>query len=78
MRHTFLSSEPPFLEYELVEGGDLGGLILDWHRTTGGPTPAQAARVVHRLADIVSFAHARGIVHRDLKPANILLAVGSG
>ena len=74
LRHTFLSAEPPFLEYELVEGGDLGGLILDWHRTKGGPTAGQAARVLRRLADIVSFAHARGIVHRDLKPANILLA----
>jgi len=78
LRHTFLSSDPPFLEYELVEGGDLGGLILDWHRQKGGPSPVQAARVVRRLAEVVAFAHAKGIVHRDLKPANILLAgVGS-
>jgi len=74
LRNTFLSADPPYLEYELVEGGDLGGLIHDWHREKGGPTPEQAARLVRRLADIVAFAHARGIVHRDLKPANILLA----
>jgi serine/threonine protein kinase len=74
LRNTFLSSDPPYLEYELVEGGDLGGLIHDWHREKGGPNPDQAARVVRRLAEIVAFAHAKGIVHRDLKPANILLA----
>jgi serine/threonine protein kinase len=73
LRHTFLSAEPPFLEYELVEGGDLGGLIVEWHRQKGGPTPAEAARLIQRLAEIVAFAHARGIIHRDLKPANILV-----
>jgi hypothetical protein len=73
LRHTFLSAEPPFLEYELVEGGDLGGLIIEWHRAQGGPDGARAARVIQRLAEIVSFAHTRGIIHRDLKPANILV-----
>jgi serine/threonine protein kinase len=73
LRHTFLSAEPPFLEYELVDGGDLGGLIVEWHRQKGGPTPAEAARLIQRLAEIVAFAHARGITHRDLKPANILV-----
>jgi serine/threonine protein kinase len=78
LQHTFLSAEPPFLEYELVEGGDLGGLIVEWHRKKGGPTPKDAARVVHRLAEIVAFAHARGITHRDLKPANILVQCAPG
>jgi len=73
LRHTFLSAEPPFLEYELVDGGDLGGLIVEWHRQKGGPTPTEAARLIQRLAEIVAFAHARGITHRDLKPANILI-----
>ncbi len=41
LRQTFLSAEPPFLEYELVEGGDLGGLIVEWHRQRGGPSPAE-------------------------------------
>jgi serine/threonine protein kinase len=78
LRHTFLSAEPPFLEYELVEGGDLGGLIVEWHRQKGGPTPAEAARLIQRLAEIVAFAHARGITHRDLKPANILVQGDTG
>jgi serine/threonine protein kinase len=78
LRQTYLSAEPPFLEYELVEGGDLGGLIMEWHRQRGGPTPAEAARLIQRLAEIVAFAHSRKIIHRDLKPANILILAGDG
>jgi len=72
---THLGAETPCLRYEYVAGGDLGGLILEWHRVRGGPTPAEAARVMLRLAEIVAFAHAASapIVHRDLKPANILV-----
>lgn len=73
--HTYLSAQTPCLEYEFVEGGDLGGLIQAWHRQEGGPTPVQAARAVLRLAEIMAVAHAANppIVHRDLKPANILV-----
>ncbi|MEM7130779.1 MAG: bifunctional serine/threonine-protein kinase/formylglycine-generating enzyme family protein [Chloroflexota bacterium] len=75
LRHTFLSADTPCLAYEYVDGGDLGGLIQEWHHTQDGPTPEQAARVIHNLAEIVGFAHAVNppIVHRDLKPANILV-----
>jgi formylglycine-generating enzyme required for sulfatase activity/serine/threonine protein kinase len=73
--HTYLSAQTPYLEYEFVEGGDLGGLIQTWHRQEGGPTPVGAARVVLRLAEIMAVAHTANppIVHRDLKPANILV-----
>ena len=78
LQHTYLSAEKPCLEYEYVEGGELGAFIKDWHRVRGGPSTEQAARVVQQLADIVGFAHRLHppIVHRDLKPANTLLAVG--
>jgi len=74
LEHSFLGADPPCLAYEYIEGGDLAGLILEWHRT-GVPTPEQAARVVRQLAEIMAFAHAQNppIVHRDLKPANILV-----
>jgi serine/threonine protein kinase len=72
LRRTYLSADPPFLEYEWIDGGDLGGYVLDRVRQAGAIPPADAARVVRRLADIVGFAHAKGIVHRDLKPANVL------
>jgi serine/threonine protein kinase len=80
LHHTYLGADPPCLEYEHIDGGDLTGLIQEWHRR-GGPTPEKAARVVFRLAGVVGFAHGLQppIVHRDLKPANILLQIaGNG
>jgi tetratricopeptide (TPR) repeat protein len=73
---THLKAETPCLEYEYVDGGDLTGLIQEWHRARGGPTPHQAAKMVSQLAEVVGFAHRLKpdpIVHRDLKPANILV-----
>jgi serine/threonine protein kinase len=73
--HTYLTADPPCLEYEYVEGGDLAGLIQEWHQVRSGPTPVQAARTMLRIARIVQQAHRAEppIVHRDLKPANILV-----
>ncbi len=70
-----LDSEPPYLQYDYVEGGDLGGLIGDWHRQAGRPLAEPVARAMLQLAEIVAFAHRLDppIVHRDLKPANILV-----
>jgi formylglycine-generating enzyme required for sulfatase activity len=75
LRQTYLSAEPPCLEYEYIPGGDLAGLMHEWHRQRGGLGAAQVSRVVLRLAEIVAFAHRLDppIVHRDLKPANILV-----
>ncbi len=73
--HTYLSAEPPCLEFEYVAGGDLAGLIQEWHAGGKPPTPVQAAKVLRHLAEAVAFAHAQQtpIVHRDLKPANVLV-----
>jgi hypothetical protein len=83
LQHTYLSAEPPCLEYEYVAGGDLTGLIREWHRPPARPGPAlaeQAARLMLDLAEIVAHAHRLDppIVHRDLKPANILVQPGEG
>src|SRR5262249_9310839 len=40
LRHTYLSADPPCLEYEYVTGGDLAGLIREWHRPPARPGPA--------------------------------------
>jgi len=74
LRDSYLSANPPCLAYEYVEGGDLAGLIHDWHRSTTGCSPDRTARLMLQLAGIVGFAHRLNpaIVHRDLKPANIL------
>ncbi len=79
LQHTYLSADPPCLEYEFVEGGDLAGLLREGRPSGGGLPPPQAAQVVQRLAQIVGFAHRLEppIVHRDLKPANILVQRGA-
>lgn len=75
LRHTYLSADPPCLEYEFVPGGDLGSLIQEWHHARKGPSPTEAGKLMVRLAETVGFAHSQSppIVHRDLKPANILV-----
>jgi serine/threonine protein kinase len=72
--HTYLSADPPCLEYEYVEGGDLTGLIQEMH-ARGPVKPEVANRLLVRLAEIVAFAHKAEppIVHGDLKPANVLV-----
>jgi formylglycine-generating enzyme required for sulfatase activity/serine/threonine protein kinase len=73
--HTYLGADIPCLEYEYVAGGDLAGLIGQWHRAGTAFRPEQATRLLQGLAGIVAFAHRLDppIVHRDLKPANVLL-----
>jgi formylglycine-generating enzyme required for sulfatase activity len=75
LRQTYLRADPPCLEFDLVEGSDLAGLIQEWHQSGNRPTPLQAAKVMRRLAEAVGFAHQLRppIVHRDLKPANVLV-----
>jgi formylglycine-generating enzyme required for sulfatase activity len=76
LQHTYLSADPPCLEYEYVAGGDLTGLIGEWRSLpVGAERAGRAARVLRDLAQIVGFAHRQSppVVHRDLKPANILV-----
>jgi len=75
LQETYLSADPPCLQYEFIEGGDLAGLIQEWHRQPAKPTSAQVETVMLRLCEIVAFAHRVDppIVHRDLKPVNILV-----
>lgn len=72
LMHTYLTADPPCLEYQYVEGGDLAGHIKS--RKTPSP-PLQVARIIQILAEVAGFAHQLDppIVHRDLKPANILV-----
>jgi serine/threonine protein kinase len=75
LRHTYLSAEPPCLEYEYVAGGDLGTLIAEMHRAQSPALFDEITRLMYELCGIIAFAHRRNppIVHRDLKPANILV-----
>ncbi len=78
LRHVYLSAHPPCLEYEYIEGGDLGGLIHERH-AENKMTPHEACRLLVSLAEIVAHAHQATppIVHADLKPANILVQRGA-
>lgn len=72
---AFLNTDPPCLKYELIEGGDLSGLLRVWQTQTLAERWRPATEAVRRLADIVGSAHRLDppIVHRDLKPANVLV-----
>jgi eukaryotic-like serine/threonine-protein kinase len=74
LKYAHLENEPPCLEYEYVNGGDLTGLVGELHAADKA-TPEAVARIVGRLAEIVGYAHTLEppIVHRDLKPANVLV-----
>jgi tetratricopeptide (TPR) repeat protein len=74
LRRTYLDATVPFLEYEYVDGIDLGALI-DNLRLDGGEHPFATVEVMLHLTEIVAFAHRLNppIVHRDLKPSNILV-----
>jgi hypothetical protein len=52
-----------------VAGPDLHQLIAE----RGALDPAQAVRIVARVAAALEAAHGVGLVHRDLRPTNVLL-----
>src|SRR5207245_5713786 len=61
----------PYLVSELMEGGDLEGL-LD-HAPKRQLPISQILDLGSGIAKGLAFAHAKGLVHRDLKPGNIWL-----
>jgi serine/threonine-protein kinase len=59
----------PFIVMELLEGEDLGTLLL----REGRINYVRAVEYILQALEAVAEAHARGIVHRDLKPQNLFL-----
>jgi serine/threonine-protein kinase len=63
------SERGPYIAMELLKGKDLRQLLqMGWQ-----PSPIQAALIVRRVADALSYAHHKGVIHRDVKPANIFM-----
>jgi len=58
----------PYVVMELVEGGELGGVLAG-----GWLSEPRAALIAAEIADAIAAAHAHGVVHCDLKPSNVLL-----
>jgi serine/threonine-protein kinase len=59
--------EQPYLVMRYMTGGSLVDRVKE-----GPLPPAEATRIITRLAPALDEAHKQGIVHRDLKPGNIL------
>jgi eukaryotic-like serine/threonine-protein kinase len=57
-----------FIVSEYMEGGSLGGLLLD-----GLPASERAVHWIVEIAEALAYAHQQNVIHRDIKPANILL-----
>jgi serine/threonine protein kinase len=62
----------PYLAMELLDGGDLAGII-----ERQGPVPMKGALdLVLPVVAALAAAHDAGVIHRDLKPSNIGMALG--
>ena len=57
----------PHIVMELMEGGDLEGLMKNQRLTV-----TEAVQIMHQILEGISYAHKMASVHRDLKPENIL------
>jgi serine/threonine protein kinase len=75
LQETYLSANPPCLEYDYIEGGDLTGLLREKNALGTGLPVDEATSIMLDLAEIIGRAHRLSppVAHRDLKPANILI-----
>ncbi|GAA2820743.1 serine/threonine-protein kinase [Saccharopolyspora taberi] len=61
-----------YLDMRLIEGQDVSRLLAE----RGPMPPAEAADVIHQVAQALDAAHEEGMVHRDVKPSNIIIGRG--
>lgn len=81
LKRDSLDTDPAWLEYEYVEGGDLARAIRALANHPPEERREASLAVMHELASILAVPHRmrERVVHRDLKPSNILLEpMGTG
>ena len=67
-------SNPPWVMYEYVAGGDLADRIREWSRLSPTERFGHVIPALRGLAEAVGRLHrlTEPVVHRDLKPSNVL------
>src|SRR5207253_6668567 len=68
-----LTSTPPYLVMEYVDGSSLGEVI----KRRGALPEKEAVSLITQVAGALHEAHENGIYHRDVKPDNILVTADS-
>ncbi|MEZ6139402.1 MAG: serine/threonine-protein kinase [Zavarzinella sp.] len=72
-------TESPWLQYEYVDGGELGSLVTTWPETLEERC-WKAIEALTTLGDTLDYCHnklsfagqPRALIHRDMKPQNVL------
>ena len=59
----------PYIVMELLQGENLGEVIGKRRPLT----LLEKVRILHQVAEGLSFAHQKNVIHRDIKPRNIML-----
>ncbi|MCS6851813.1 MAG: serine/threonine protein kinase [Gemmataceae bacterium] len=74
LRGVSLGSDPPWLEYEYAEGGDLHQFLLR-HPWPVEKREARAWSIIRTLAGTLGYFHRLNpkVIHRDIKPSNVFL-----
>ncbi len=75
LRRAALSAEPPYLQYDYFEAGNLAALVREGHAEPNGPAPIAVACLVRQLAEALAPLHQLDppLVHRGLRPRCILV-----
>jgi p90 ribosomal S6 kinase len=65
---VYEDDESIYIFQELCRGGELLDRIIAQKHFT----EREAAAVINKLANVLSYLHANQVVHRDLKPSNVM------
>jgi serine/threonine-protein kinase len=64
-----LSEQGVYIAMERLRGRDLRQLLSNGWK----PDIVQAAQILRRVSDALSYAHSKGVIHCDIKPANVFM-----